>query len=619
MNPTDIPTPAEYASYPLTYASATIDKSKFNLIYENEMQQSIAGQWRPRKMGCTGGRGTGKSSLLSDHAKFCYYTIPRGTDVLLSASYRMSLGVTLPTMLKELEQKHHLVEGRDYTRCHAPAKLGFDEPLYKPRSWNNAIHWRNGMVTLVLSGQVKSAANGLNICSLRTDEGKFINYPWYCDSVKPAIRGAIYDHPGWRKNSNEFYTSEWWVSDKGVTVEQTKWEKGFKEMVTQDINDELSDMIAEYEVARREGWSHELRQTPLYQKRLHELRSLSTAFFNFPTLANIEVLGGGADPENYIKELKRSMAPLLFDIVIMGRDVTQKTIDTYYKNFEEDVHCYSPSAATEESILNGKFQRKFKTKNEAGTRIEWEASDLDEISAINHTCYLDADLDEDAPVLLGYDFNHGVNCLVVGQQQFFEGQNSCLILKTMYNTDSRRLEGLCEDFCRYYVYKKVKAVVVFYDSTAKQGGAYASQFSDDFRFYNIINRILTAHGWEVTLVDLGAPLDHDVKYEFINDCFAGKKGIMPRINREKNDLLIASMQNSKMYYGQGGKPRKDKSLEKTHKNSPDEDIKLRVAATDITDALDTLLWGCVKTQGNYTATASRWGVHGVPIFGISIR
>ena len=211
------------------------------------------------------------------------------------------------------------------------------------------------------------------------------------------------------------------------------------------------------------------------------------------------------------------------------------------------------------------------------------------------TAAADGDVNPDAPICIGMDYNANINWIVAGQPQ----GRRLNILKSFFVKFERKLPGLVEDFCRYYATHRNKTVVFYYDSTAL-GSNYAVN-EQDFRW--VVTHEFERHGWQVEAVYLGPPMRHDEKYLLINQGFAGKQRLMPFFNRSNNEDLLLAIQSAGVSNGRNGF-RKDKSGEKLAESEED----LLEHRTDGSDAFDTLYIGCEKFPFHDTL--------GVPLGGI---
>lgn len=567
-----------------------------------------------------GGRGTGKTTSHALHIMRCVQGIPRGTGGFLGCSYAQLVTKTWPNVLKSLEQMGWK-EGVHFFRGQAPAKLKWPTPLTKPRSWENVTHFYTGFAYHSISMEMTAPGNSYNFCTVDGDEVRFMKWSKVQESILPALRGELVskasglkglggydsfrDTPaygvGWDPKLNPYYLSQYWTSDAALTVKQAEWEKE-EDKQTTEINDAICDMLAEVDLMP------ELAQLDGFQRRLHELRCQSSVMFRFSSLMNAEILG-----LDYIRRMKRDLPPLVFAIQVMGQ---RKGLarDGYYCNFDTDVHGYTCNDAQVSDLIHNKYTARFNRmamdSSKTLREVEYEAVDLKLTGNIND-CSLDIDIDPDEPLRLSFDFNANINCLVVGQARMFDGQDSLVVLKSMFTQNERKLRELCRDFSVYYRPQRMynPDVIVYLDSTARQGAAYALEESDSTRYENVVIEELTRAGWNVIPVHMGRPMRHDQKYQFINDVlsFQQKPALKINVQPNRNEHLIVAMENCQVRTV-GNLIKKDKSGEKLQAKSEDAagavDPRNR---SDITDALDTLLIG---TRFYGTGSVAR-GLQGV--------
>ncbi len=90
--------------------------------------------------------------------------------------------------------------------------------------------------------------------------------------------------------------------------------------------------------------------------------------------------------------------------------------------------------------------------------------------------FRDSDVDVDAPICIGMDYNANINWIVAGQPR----GRRLNVIKSFYVKFERKTPTLVEDFCRYYASHRNKTVVYYYDATAL-GSNYAVN-EQDFHF-----------------------------------------------------------------------------------------------------------------------------------------
>lgn len=548
-------------------------------IYLNPAQK-LAYNFGARSTFVRAGRGLGKSTgFLAPRLYQCALTIPRSEGLFLGNSIKQLYTKTLPQVVLGLETVFGLKEGYNFFRGRAPKNMNFKMPLKVPRVWENVIHWFNGACTYAISMEIKASSNGFNSAYLISDETRYLPWKKVLEEVVPTLRGGVYDHPGWDAKQNPYYLSQMWVSDAAITVKQAEWEKNI-DTQTEEVNGQIAEMLAELQVLP------ELATNECFLKKLNRLRSESRVFFNFSSLENAAILG-----ERFFREMKRDMPELMFNIQILGmRKGVAK--DGYYANFDIDVHGYTPGEDDQTNAVYNKYTKKFvQTHYEGGVKrkVEYETVDLDETAKIKD-CSLDTDVLPTEPLRIAFDYNANISTVCTGQTYRMDGVESLVVLSSMFVKNERKLRALCGDWCRYYEPQRRRNnnVIFYYDATAKQGGAYAVENAKDTQFHNVVKAELEKRGWKVTMVSMGTPMAHPVKFQFINDVLTGRQKPFLRVNKENNEYLIVAMENCRVTMSSRG-PIKDKSQEK--KKSEDGEAGPLETRTDITDALDTLLIG----------------------------
>lgn len=553
-----------------------------NYIYMNPAQRAVY-NYRCRNTTVEAGRGTGKTDgLITPEMAGCIQSMPRGTGLFLGNSIKQLFTKTVPKTLYSLERMTGLKEGVHFFRGHAPAKCNFKEPIVKPKVWENCIHFWNGFVYYMISTGVKAAANGMDSCSIIGDECRFMPEGLIKAEILPTLRGINTNHPGFDENLNPYYKSIFFVSDAPLTKRQA-WLRKRREEQTPEINRKIAEMIREAQICP------EIVQSPKYQRELNKLRCQASIYFSFSSIENIDILG-----EQFIRTMQKELTPTMFDISI--RNVEKEEInDGYYANFDPDVHCYL-SNDEEQLEAAQKYKKRTITQIYSGgrtLRVESESIDLNELSKAQDCC-LDTDIKPGEPLRIAFDYNAHINCLVIGQTESRSNTGVLRILNSMTNVKNTRIEGLCKMFCKYYEPHRLtcRDVIFYYDDTAKQGAAYASERHEETRFYNIVKKVLRSHGWNVIEVAMGRPMSHNKKYEFLNGCFAGTQRPFLRINKENNEYLIASMENARVKEGRNGfeKQKGDEKKRLTADEMADPETALSIR-TDLSDAFDTLVIG----------------------------
>jgi hypothetical protein len=206
--------------------------------------------------------------------------------------------------------------------------------------------------------------------------------------------------------------------------------------------------------------------------------------------------------------------------------------------------------------------------------LDWDIKKLKEVDS-----RMDADVQQDKPLCISFDYNRNINWMVVGQPDYSLSRLN--VIKSFWVKYERKLPELISDFCKYYNNMNTKIVYYYYDSTAL-GSNYAVNDKD---FKAVIIDVFTKHGWKIIPVFVGAPMNHGEKHLLINGAFSGQERLIPYINEENNEDLLLSIQTAGVYNG-----KKDKRAEKLAETEEDK-LEYR---TDGSDAFDTLVIGCLK-------------------------
>ncbi len=183
---------------------------------------------------------------------------------------------------------------------------------------------------------------------------------------------------------------------------------------------------------------------------LNRLRSQATYYKEYSSIENIALLG-----EDYIRKMKRDLTPKTFQTSILCRRLGIAK-DGFYSSMREK-HKYD---ASDYDYLEERFyQNDF-------------SADMDSRS--------DADVDPNAAICIGMDFNANINWIVAGQP---DRENRRLnVIKSFYVKYERKITELVADFCDYYIFHRNKKNNLYYDATAL-GSNYAV---NDLDFHKVV-------------------------------------------------------------------------------------------------------------------------------------
>ena len=499
------------------------------------------------------GRRTGKTdSIAAPFVLRNMQRMPGSTGGIVVPTFKHGLTNTLPGLLAAWKRWGFL-QGIHYVVGRKPPK-SFKRPIIEPNDYEHVISFYNGSIAVIISQDRPGSSNSLTLSWLLVDEAKFIDYQKLKDETLPA-NGGIKSYFG----KHSFNHSIMILSDMPQT-QKGSWFLHYRDKMDDELIKTIEGTV--YEIWRTKERIRSLNargeQVPPYLKgylrrldtSLNKMRSVAVYYREYSSIENLQLLG-----ENYIKQMKRDLTPLTFQTSILCQRIGIAK-DGFYSSMKE-AHKYNASDFAYLDTLGYDFDP----------------------AAID--CRADADVDLDAPICIGMDYNANINWIVAGQPK----GRRLNVIKSFYVKFERKIPALVDDFCRYYAEHRNKTVVFYYDATAL-GSNYAVN-EQDFRW--VIAHEFERHGWQVEAVYIGNPMRHDEKYLLINQGFAGKQRLMPFFNRQNNDDLILAIQAAGVTRGRNGF-RKDKGGEKLAESEED----LLEHRTDGTDAFDTLYIGCEK-------------------------
>ena len=499
------------------------------------------------------GRRTGKTdSIAAPFVLRNMQRMPGSTGGIVVPTFKHGLTNTIPGLLAAWK-RWGFIEGIHYVVGRKPPK-SFRQPIIDPKDYEHVISFYNGSAAVIISQDRPGSSNSLTLSWLLVDEAKFIDYAKLKDETLPA-NGGIKSHFG----KHSFNHSIMILSDMPQT-QKGSWFLHYRDKMDPELIRTIEATV--YEIWRIKERIRALnasgKPVPPYLKGylrrldrdLNKMRSVAVYYREYSSIENLQLLG-----ENYIKQMKRDLTPLTFQTSILCQRIGIAK-DGFYSSMREG-HKYD---ANDNQYLDT-------------LGYDYDFSTLD--------ARADKDVDPDAPICIGMDYNANINWIVAGQPR----DRRLNVIKSFYVKFDRKIPALVEDFCRYYATHRNKTVVYYYDATAL-GSNYAVN-DQDFH-YNVVKEF-ERHGWRIESVYLGNPMHHDEKYLLINNAFAGKQRLMPFINRSNNEDLILAIQSAGVSNGRNGF-RKDKSGEKLAESEED----LLEHRTDGTDAFDTLYIGAEK-------------------------
>ena len=513
------------------------------------------------------GRRTGKTdSIAAPFALRNMQRMPGSTGGIVVPTFKHGLTNTIPGLLAAWKRWGYL-NGLHYVVGRRPPK-SFKRPIIEPNDYEHVILFYNGSCAVIISQDRPGSSNSLTLSWLLVDEAKFIDYQKLKDETLPANCG-IKSHFG----KHSFNHSMMVLSDMPQT-QKGSWFLHYRDKMDSDLIRTIEGTV--YEIWRIKNRVRMLstkgEAVPPYLKNylrrldrnLNQMRSVAVYYREYSSIENLQLLG-----ENYIKQMKRDLTPLTFQTSILCQRIGIAK-DGFYSSMREG-HKYDANDNQYLDTLG--YDYDFSTLNSRA----------------------DKDVNPDAPICIGMDYNANINWIVAGQP---DGRR-LNVIKSFYVKFERKIPALVDDFCSYYAEHRCKTVVFYYDATAL-GSNYAVN-EQDFRW--VVIHEFERHGWHVEAVYIGNPMRHDEKYLLINQGLAGKQRLMPFFNRQNNDDLILAIQAAGVSRGRNGF-RKDKGGEKLAESEED----LLQHRTDGTDAFDSLYIGCEKFPFRETLSMNISGI-----------
>jgi len=246
-------------------------------------------------VGCTAGRGGGKTTNIGDQLVQFHRGMPGSKGFLLNKTFGQAYTKTLPEILGRMEQygyKEHLSrqENGHYVVTKTPPEW-YGKPHKKARRFDNTITFVNHMMVDLLSFDRPDLGRGGSYDFGIVDEAALIDYEQFKKTIRPLLRGNVkaWNHP--MRFKLLCYTSRSWTN-KGKWVEET-----LKQLAAEDPENYF--------------------------------------YIEFSARDNLPVLG-----EQYFERMKAELDPITYAVEILNNPIT-KIPDGYYSNLDEDVHTYS--------------------------------------------------------------------------------------------------------------------------------------------------------------------------------------------------------------------------------------------------------------------------------------
>jgi len=194
--------------------------------YYNEPQLIIKLSSRPHKM-FIGGRGVGKTTIISDQVVDCFKNMPRGKISMNGLTYFHIRTKSLPPIIDHWERRGLYRNIHYFIGMRAPKKFRWDEPFQPPLDYQNCIHFYNGFVVEFNSFDRPEMARSGSYDYMIFDETTRLKKSAIDSDVLPANRGnrdrfghIRFHHGTMFLGSQPLTTSGDWVFDYETLMEE---------------------------------------------------------------------------------------------------------------------------------------------------------------------------------------------------------------------------------------------------------------------------------------------------------------------------------------------------------------------------------------------------------------
>ncbi len=330
------------------------------------------------------GRRTGKTdSIAAPFVLRNMQRMPGSTGGIVVPTFKHGLTNTIPGLLAAWK-RWGFIEGIHYVVGRKPPK-SFRQPIIDPKDYEHVISFYNGSVAVIISQDRPGSSNSLTLSWLLVDEAKFIDYAKLKDETLPA-NGGIKSHFG----KHSFNHSIMILSDMPQT-QKGSWFLHYRDKMDPELIKTIEATV--YEIWRTKERIRALnasgKPVPSYLKGylrrldrdLNKMRSVAVYYREYSSIENLQLLG-----ENYIKQMKRDLTPLTFQTSILCQRIGIAK-DGFYSSMREG-HKYD---ANDNQYLDT-------------LGYDYDFSTLD--------ARADKDVDPDAPICIGMDYNANINWIV---------------------------------------------------------------------------------------------------------------------------------------------------------------------------------------------------------------
>ena len=316
------------------------------------------------------GRRTGKTdSIASPFVLRNMQRMPGSTGGIVVPTFKHGLTNTIPGLLAAW-RRWGLLPNIHYVVGKKPPK-SFGTAIIEPTDFEHVISFYNGSRAIIISQDRPGSSNSLTLSWLLIDEAKFIDYEKLKEETLPA-NGGIKSYFGKHSfNHSIMILSDMPQSKKG------SWFLHYKQKM--DV-----ELIRTIEATVYEIWR--------LKQKVKEAIAVAVYYKEYSSIENLQLLG-----ENYIKQMKRDLTPLTFQTSILCKQIGIAK-DGFYSSMRES-HKYDAS--------NFEYLDTVWMSNVVGQ--------IGEVQTDIFTSQADRDVNPDAPICIGMDYNANINWIVAGQ------------------------------------------------------------------------------------------------------------------------------------------------------------------------------------------------------------
>lgn len=138
-----------------------------------------------------GGRGLGKSYIVSTRIKDIVEQMPRSKCAIVGRTYEQLLTRTLPSTLKGLKQLGFIQNLHYFVGTAPPKKWKFGTPYEAPLSHDYCITFFNGTTFQLVSLDKTESGRGFNFDAVIGDEAALLDYEKLSNNVLLSMRGNL--------------------------------------------------------------------------------------------------------------------------------------------------------------------------------------------------------------------------------------------------------------------------------------------------------------------------------------------------------------------------------------------------------------------------------------------